>query len=127
MTESRQFGSAQMLPELLHSREPILGTPAVSGTIADEFPAALQVKQIEEQISALAQLADLRFQSVPRFERLEHGRPQHASGGMGPARRRRTWPGENSLGDIEVAALLHDIGKIGIADAILNKPAKLDR
>jgi putative nucleotidyltransferase with HDIG domain len=29
------------------------------------------------------------------------------------------------LGDIEVAALLHDIGKIGISDAILNKPAKL--
>jgi HD-GYP domain-containing protein (c-di-GMP phosphodiesterase class II) len=30
-----------------------------------------------------------------------------------------------SLADMEVAALLHDIGKIGIADAILNKPAKL--
>jgi HD-GYP domain-containing protein (c-di-GMP phosphodiesterase class II) len=32
---------------------------------------------------------------------------------------------ENSLGDIEITALLHDIGKIGIPDAILNKPAKL--
>ena len=32
---------------------------------------------------------------------------------------------ENSLGDLEVAALLHDIGKVGIPDAILNKPAKL--
>ena len=32
---------------------------------------------------------------------------------------------QNCLGDIEVAALLHDIGKIGISDAILNKPAKL--
>ena len=29
------------------------------------------------------------------------------------------------LSDIEVAALLHDIGKIGIPDAILQKPAKL--
>jgi len=32
---------------------------------------------------------------------------------------------ECHMGDIEVAALLHDIGKIGIADAILNKPGKL--
>jgi putative nucleotidyltransferase with HDIG domain len=32
---------------------------------------------------------------------------------------------ESSLGDLEVAALLHDIGKVGIPDAILNKPAKL--
>jgi HD-GYP domain-containing protein (c-di-GMP phosphodiesterase class II) len=32
---------------------------------------------------------------------------------------------ETSLSDIEVAALLHDIGKIGIPDAILQKPAKL--
>ena len=32
---------------------------------------------------------------------------------------------ESGLADIEVAALLHDIGKIGIPDAILNKPGKL--
>lgn len=29
------------------------------------------------------------------------------------------------LADIEIAALLHDIGKIGIPDSILNKPARL--
>src|SRR5579872_7273515 len=32
---------------------------------------------------------------------------------------------EAALGDMEIAALLHDIGKVGIPDAILNKPAKL--
>jgi len=31
----------------------------------------------------------------------------------------------SALADIEVAALLHDIGKIGIPDAILNKPSRL--
>ena len=32
---------------------------------------------------------------------------------------------QKSLADIEVTALLHDIGKIGIPDAVLNKPSRL--
>ncbi len=30
------------------------------------------------------------------------------------------------INDVVIAAMLHDIGKIGVSDAILNKPAKLD-
>ncbi|MGH9776050.1 MAG: HD-GYP domain-containing protein [Candidatus Acidiferrales bacterium] len=33
---------------------------------------------------------------------------------------------EEALQDLEVAALLHDIGKVGIPDGILRKPSKLD-
>jgi HD-GYP domain-containing protein (c-di-GMP phosphodiesterase class II) len=33
---------------------------------------------------------------------------------------------ESQLQNLEVAALLHDIGKVGIPDAILRKPGKLD-
>jgi len=32
---------------------------------------------------------------------------------------------ESLFSDIEIAALLHDVGKIGIPDAILNKPGRL--
>jgi HD-GYP domain-containing protein (c-di-GMP phosphodiesterase class II) len=32
---------------------------------------------------------------------------------------------ESCIRDVEAAAILHDIGKIGVPDAILNKPAKL--
>lgn len=33
---------------------------------------------------------------------------------------------EEELRDLEAAAILHDIGKVGVPEAILNKPAKLD-
>ena len=33
---------------------------------------------------------------------------------------------KESLRDLELGALLHDIGKIGVPDAVLRKPAKLD-
>jgi HD-GYP domain-containing protein (c-di-GMP phosphodiesterase class II) len=32
----------------------------------------------------------------------------------------------DELRDLEIAAILHDIGKVGVPDAILNKPARLD-
>jgi len=33
---------------------------------------------------------------------------------------------QKSLGDLELLAILHDIGKVGIYDRVLNKPGKLD-
>jgi HD-GYP domain-containing protein (c-di-GMP phosphodiesterase class II) len=33
---------------------------------------------------------------------------------------------ESELSDLETGAILHDIGKVGVPDAILNKPGKLD-
>ena len=33
---------------------------------------------------------------------------------------------ESELGHLETGAILHDIGKVGVPDAILNKPGKLD-
>lgn len=33
---------------------------------------------------------------------------------------------ESELGDLETGAILHDVGKVGVPDTILNKPGKLD-
>jgi HD-GYP domain-containing protein (c-di-GMP phosphodiesterase class II) len=88
-------------------------------------PTRLHVKEMEEQlvslrtslICALNQLLDLKdLNTGVHSTRLAEWALHVASElGMDDA----------GLGDIETAALLHDIGKIGIPDAILNKPGKL--
>jgi HD-GYP domain-containing protein (c-di-GMP phosphodiesterase class II) len=85
----------------------------------------LQVKVIEEQLTALRSSLICAFNQLLDLKDLNTGVHStrlaewalHVAGEFGLDR--------ECLGDIEVAALLHDIGKIGIADAILNKPAKL--
>jgi HD-GYP domain-containing protein (c-di-GMP phosphodiesterase class II) len=119
-------GSSEMLPRLeAFAEEPLLAAGTSGKVSPGWFPAALQVKHAEEQISALRSSLICAFNQLLDLKDLNTGVHStrlaewalHVAGELGLA--------ENSLGDIEVAALLHDIGKIGIADAILNKPAKL--
>ena len=86
---------------------------------------SLRIKELEEQIAAtrttiicsLNQLLDLKdLNTGVHSTRL-------AEWAMHVARELGT--DDRYLSDIETAALLHDIGKIGIPDAILNKPGKL--
>src|SRR6202161_2939277 len=87
--------------------------------------AGIHVKQMEEQIAALRSSLICAFNQLLDLKDLNTGVHStrlaewalHVAGELGLER--------ESLADMEVAALLHDIGKIGIADAILNKPAKL--
>jgi HD-GYP domain-containing protein (c-di-GMP phosphodiesterase class II) len=88
------------------------------------FPE-LRVKQMEEQVAALRssficainQLLDLRdLNTGVHSTRLAEWALQVA---------RDLGVQESLYKDIETAALLHDIGKIGIPDAILNKAGKL--
>jgi HD-GYP domain-containing protein (c-di-GMP phosphodiesterase class II) len=88
-------------------------------------PPALHVKLVEEQLSALRSSLICAFNQLLDLKDLNTGVHStrlaewalHVAGELGLER--------ESLADMEVAALLHDIGKIGISDAILNKPAKL--
>lgn len=88
-------------------------------------PPALHVKLMEEQLTALRSSLICAFNQLLDLKDLNTGVHStrlaewalHVAGELGLD--------PNALGDMEVAALLHDIGKIGISDAILNKPAKL--
>jgi HD-GYP domain-containing protein (c-di-GMP phosphodiesterase class II) len=88
-------------------------------------PPPVQVKVMEEQMLALRTAVICAFNQLLDLKDLNTGVhctrlaewALHVAGELGLD--------ETELGDMEVAALLHDIGKVGIPDAILNKPAKL--
>lgn len=89
-------------------------------------PETLRVKEVEEQLAnlhnslicAMNQLLDLK----------DLGTGVHSTRLAEWAIRVAQEMGipESGLHDIEVAALLHDIGKVGVPDSILNKPGRLD-
>jgi HD-GYP domain-containing protein (c-di-GMP phosphodiesterase class II) len=85
----------------------------------------LRIKQMEEQTLALRTSLICAFNQLLDLKDLNTGVHStrlaewalHVAGELGLD--------QSSLSDLEVAALLHDIGKIGIPDAILHKAAKL--
>jgi len=86
---------------------------------------SVHVKEIEEQLSALRTSLVCAFNQLLDLKDLNTGVHStrlaewalHVGGELGLS--------ESDQADLEVAALLHDIGKVGIPDAILNKPARL--
>lgn len=98
---------------------------AAVGEAPDWCPSPVRVKVVEEQMLALRSSVICAFNQLLDLKDLNTGVHStrlaewalHVAGEMGMD--------EAQLGDMEVAALLHDIGKVGIPDAILNKPAKL--
>lgn len=115
-----------MLPASVLASEaslPAMASPAPSFQAASIIP--LRVKAAEEEIAALRsslvcalnQLLDLKDLNTGVHSTRLAEWALHVAGELGL--------NQSELADIEVAALLHDIGKVGIPDAILNKPSRL--
>ncbi len=106
-------GPMPLIPSVMRSPEP------------EASRSPLRVKEVEEQLLVLRSSVICSFNQLLDLKDLNTGVHStrlaewalHVAGELGLD--------ESSLADIEVAALLHDIGKIGIPDAILNKPARL--
>ena len=100
--------------------------PAVSTKLLQQWcTAAVQIKSVEEQLAALRTSLICAFNQLLDLKDLNTGVHSTRLAEWALHVARRLGFDQSSLSDLEVAALLHDIGKIGIPDAILNKPAKL--
>ena len=89
------------------------------------FASDLRVKELEEQVLSMRTAVICGFNQLLDLKDLNTG--VHSTRLAEWAVRVAEGLGidESVLRDVEAAAILHDIGKIGVPDAILNKPGKL--
>src|ERR1700716_447840 len=87
---------------------------------------SLHIKQLEEQSSALRNSVICAFNQLLDLKDLNTGVHSTRLAEWGMRVGQELGLEESELQNLEVAALLHDIGKVGIPDAILRKPERLD-
>jgi HD-GYP domain-containing protein (c-di-GMP phosphodiesterase class II) len=81
---------------------------------------ALRVKELEAQISRMHTSLICAFNQLLDLKDLHTGFHSTRLAEWGVRVARELGVGERYLHDVEVAALLHDIGKIGVPDEVLN-------
>jgi len=89
-------------------------------------PELLRIKQLEEQASALRNSVICAFNQLLDLKDLNTGVHSTRLAEWGMRVGQELGLEEAALQNLEVAALLHDIGKVGIPDSILRKPGRLD-
>jgi putative nucleotidyltransferase with HDIG domain len=104
--------------------EALLGPTLIAGT-PDWCPPSLRIKGIEEEMKALRTSVVCAFNQLLDLKDLNTGVHSTRLAEWALHIARELGLDDAALADIEIAALLHDIGKVGIPDAILNKPARL--
>ncbi len=87
---------------------------------------SLRIKRLEEQASALRNSVICAFNQLLDLKDLNTGVHSTRLAEWGMRVGQELGLEEAELQNLEVAALLHDIGKVGIPDAILRKPERLD-
>ncbi len=98
----------------------------MEGSSSSAALESLHVKQLEEQTSALRTSVICAFNQLLDLKDLNTGVHSTRLAEWGMRVGRELGLEEAELQNLEVAALLHDIGKVGIPDSILRKPESLD-
>jgi len=89
-------------------------------------PDSLRVKQVEERFTELRSSVICAFNQLLDLKDLNTGVHSTRLAEWGMRVGQELQMSEAELEALEVAALLHDIGKVGIPDSILKKPGRLD-
>lgn len=89
------------------------------------FAATLRVKELEDQLSSTRSSLICAFNQLLDLKDLNTGYHSTRLAEWSVRVAQELGLEESRFADIEVTALLHDIGKIGVPDSILKKPAKL--
>lgn len=102
-------------------------SPALSSaSLSLKAPESLRIKQLEQQTSALRNSVICAFTQLLDLKDLNTGVHSTRLAEWGMRVGQELGLEESELQNLEVVALLHDIGKVGIPDAILRKPGRLD-
>jgi HD-GYP domain-containing protein (c-di-GMP phosphodiesterase class II) len=89
-------------------------------------PESFRIKELEEQASAFRNSVICAFNQLLDLKDLNTGVHSTRLAEWGMRVGQELGLEEVALQNLEIAALLHDIGKVGIPDAILRKPGRLD-
>ena len=108
------------------SSMPLQQIPAFPAALPARTPESFRLKQAEEQITALRSSVICAFNQLLDLKDLNTGVHSTRLAEWGMRVGQELGLNVAELSNLEVAALLHDIGKVGIPDAILRKPGKLD-
>jgi HD-GYP domain-containing protein (c-di-GMP phosphodiesterase class II) len=111
-----------LVTTVLNERAPVL---TVSSNLP-WTPDSLRIKQVEQQITALRSSVICAFNQLLDLKDLNTGVHSTRLAEWGMRVGQELGLEENQLQNLEVAALLHDIGKVGIPDSILGKPGRLN-
>jgi HD-GYP domain-containing protein (c-di-GMP phosphodiesterase class II) len=99
---------------------------SMEGSPSSRALESLRIKQLEEQASALRNSVICAFNQLLDLKDLNTGVHSTRLAEWGMRVGQELGLEEPELQNLEVAALLHDIGKVGVPDSILRKPGRLD-
>jgi len=88
-------------------------------------PESLQIKKLEGELAGLRTSVVCAFNQLLDLKDLNTGVHSTRLAEWAVRIAQELGLGHGDLPDMEVAALMHDIGKVGVPDAVLNKPARL--